>query len=205
MEHGKEIIIGNVFDKYHSKNSIFNYLMQNFLRHFTDLIKDNVPLSILETGCGEGYLAQTIIDSKQVISYFAFDIDVDIVSEAQKNCPTAKMSVGSLYKLQDYYNHTFDYVITSEVLEHLENPLPALENLRNLSSRYFLFSVPKEPLWRVLNIMRFKYLSAFGNTPGHLQHWNKRSFVKMLTQYFKIVEVRTALPWTIVLCTKKHD
>ena len=47
---------------------------------------------------------------------------------------------------------------------------------------------------------RGKYISSLGNTPGHIQHWSKRSFLNMLNKYVDIVEVLTPLPWTIALC-----
>ena len=36
--------------------------------------------------------------------------------------------------------------------------------------------MPREPLWRGLNMARGAYLKDLGNTPGHVNHWSKRSF-----------------------------
>ena len=48
------------------------------------------------------------------------------------------------------------------------------------SSRWLLVSVPREPLWRGLNLARGSYLRELGNTPGHLNHWSKRRFASLL-------------------------
>ena len=39
---------------------------------------------------------------------------------------------------------------------------------------HLLVSVPREPLWRALNVARGAYLRELGNTPGHVNHWSKR-------------------------------
>jgi hypothetical protein len=62
-----------------------------------------------------------------------------------------------------------------------------------------LVSVPREPLWRGLNIARGAYLKDLGNTPGHLSHWSKRSFARLLARHGEIVELRSPLPWTMAL------
>jgi hypothetical protein len=30
--------------------------------------------------------------------------------------------------------------------------------------------VPREPIWRIGNMARGRYLGDLGNTPGHIQH-----------------------------------
>jgi hypothetical protein len=63
--------------------------------------------------------------------------------------------------------------------------------------------VPREPIWRLLNMMRGKYIGSLGNTPGHLQHWSTSEFRKFVAPVFNVVEVRTPLPWTILLMQRK--
>jgi hypothetical protein len=55
----------------------------------------------------------------------------------------------------------------------------------------------------VLNLARGKYLKDMGNTPGHLQHWSRRSFLRLVSSYAEVVKVLTPLPWTVVLCRTK--
>ena len=85
-------------------------------------------------------------------------------------------------------------------MEHLEEPEEALKVLAQLADPWLLVSVPREPLWRMMNMVRGQYLSAFGNTPGHIQHWSRSSFVRMLQRHVEVVEVASPLPWTMVLC-----
>jgi hypothetical protein len=59
--------------------------------------------------------------------------------------------------------------------------------------------VPREPVWRMTNMARGAYLRDLGNTPGHLNHWSKRSFVSLLSRYGTVEHVRSPFPWTMLL------
>ena len=67
------------------------------------------------------------------------------------------------------------------------------------AQRWLLASVPREPLWRALNVARGAYVSRLGNTPGHLNHWSRRAFIRLLSAHGEIVEVRSPFPWTMLL------
>lgn len=86
------------------------------------------------------------------------------------------------------------------MLEHLPDPKAALDALAGLADPWLLASVPREPLWRALNLARGAYVRDWGNTPGHLGHWSKRGFLELLGERFELVEARSPLPWTMALC-----
>ena len=67
------------------------------------------------------------------------------------------------------------------------------------AQRHLLVSVPREPLWRMLNMARGAYVAQLGNTPGHLNHWSKRSFTALLQARGEVVQVRSPFPWTMLL------
>ena len=71
--------------------------------------------------------------------------------------------------------------------------------MARVARRRLLVSVPREPIWRLLNVARGAYLSHLGNTPGHLNHWSKVGFHSLLTRHGTVLEVRTPLPWTLAL------
>jgi hypothetical protein len=45
---------------------------------------------------------------------------------------------------------------------------------------------------------RGKYLADLGNTPGHIQHWSRRSFAELVGSLLDVVSVSTPFPWTMV-------
>ena len=66
-----------------------------------------------------------------------------------------------------------------------------------------LTPLPREPLWRGLNMARGAYLRDLGNTPGHVNHWSKRAFTSLLSRYGTVEQARSPFPWTMVLVRLK--
>lgn len=188
--------------KYTTSNPISRNLVKNFFKNISELYLSIEPESVFDGGCGEGFILNTLNKARPARSCFAIDIDPVEVRDASENLPFCSVRQGSLYEIP-YNDNSFDLVICSEVLEHLEDPGKSLKELHRVSKKYALLSVPREPVWRIMNIIRFSYWYALGNTPGHLNHWNKSSFMKLVGDYFKIIEVRSPLPWTIILGEKK--
>lgn len=193
---------GNYYDKYNTANPIARRLMQGFLSSFVELVaKVGKAGEALEVGCGEGELSMRM--SRAGWRVRGCDIAEEAVEEARRRIALAQLDipvqvadirdVGSLYD-------PVDLVVCCEVLEHLERPEEAFRTLLSLSRGHVLVSVPREPIWRVMNMARGSYWKDLGNTPGHVQHWSKAGFVAMLSRYADVVEVRSPLPWTLALC-----
>ena len=107
--------------------------------------------------------------------------------------------------MTDYNEEQFDLVVCCEVLEHLQYPEDGLKALQKVVKKNLVLSVPREPVWRVLNMMRGKYLTKLGNTPGHIQHWSRSEFIKLVEKYFDTVYVKNPFPWTMILCCTKDN
>jgi ubiquinone/menaquinone biosynthesis C-methylase UbiE len=93
----------------------------------------------------------------------------------------------------------FEVATAIEVLEHVPDPEHTVSEMARCASKHLLVSVPREPLWRGLNLARGAYLKELGNTPGHVNHWSKRAFVQLLGRYGTVVEARSPFPWTMLL------
>lgn len=204
----QDIITGNYFDKYNSKNPVYRALMNGFFKDLKLLIsKINTKneIKLLEAGCGEGHLASILLNDFENVNYTGFDIDKEMIQQAKDLMPSAQFHVGSIYNLNAYKQENFDLCLVSEVLEHLNEPQKALCTLNELSADYFLFSVPREPVWRILNIIRLKYIKDLGNTPGHFQHWSKKHFIQTIKSHFDIMEIKSPFPWTMILAKQKNQ
>ena len=81
----------------------------------------------------------------------------------------------------------------------MPDPEHTVAEMARVASRWLLVSVPREALWRALNMALGAYLRDLGNTPGHLNHWSKASFVKLLSRHGDVVEARSPFPWTMLL------
>ena len=93
----------------------------------------------------------------------------------------------------------FDVATAIEVLEHVPEPEQTLAEMARVARGHLLVSVPREPLWRLLNMARGAYLRELGNTPGHVNHFSKATFVRLLSGYGEVVEVHSPFPWTMAL------
>lgn len=192
-------IVGNFYDKYSSTNPIERRLLDGFLEVITELYHDRSPRTVLEVGCGEGHLATHLIRSGHRPEIFvACDLSLDTLDQNVDS--GIDLLEASVYDLP-FESDGFDMVVCCEVLEHLEDPGAGLSELARVSGDSVLLSTPWEPVWRALNIARGKYLRNLGNTPGHKQHFTRRSLLRFVGQELQVVAFRRPLPWTVLLGT----
>jgi 2-polyprenyl-3-methyl-5-hydroxy-6-metoxy-1,4-benzoquinol methylase len=196
---------GNHYDKYATGNPIARALMRGFFSAFDDVVAASGAKSAYEIGCGEGHLSLRMMQRGLEVN--GSDLEESVVSQA--NDLAQKNGFGAAFSVRDMYTLTpdevrADLIVCCEVLEHLPDPEAALSVLAALSPAHIVLSVPREPVWRVLNVMRGKYVSNLGNTPGHIQHWSKSRFVDFVSRRFDVTEVRSPFPWTMVLCKPRR-
>lgn len=192
------IITGNIENKEELSNPIAKFFVNQFDKTLFEFIKSTNPKSIHEVGCGEGRLIKKIHDLYD-ISIKGTDLSYDLISNLKKNYSDELiLESKSIYDLDEEEDFA-DVIVCCEVLEHLEYPDRAIEALKKINARCYILSVPREPMWRILNVFRGKYLSDFGNTPGHLNHWSKKEFLDFLEKSgFEIDKIKNPLPWTMV-------
>ena len=185
--------------KYTKTNFISRALLDGFFSSLAELTSGIAATRVLEVGCGEGFSTERLRGMLPPRAELrALDVEQRLVDEARRRNPTVRIEQGSIYSLAAD-DSSLDLVLALEVLEHLEDPLRALAELCRVSRRWVLVSVPREPLWRVLNMARGKYLSGLGNTPGHVQHWSSGSICRLVSKVADVRAMRQPLPWTMVL------
>ncbi len=195
------VVTGNTYDKYGSSNPVVRRLMAGFERDLDELFALAAPSSVLDVGCGEGVLvhrwAQRLGEDRRVVG---IDLEEESIQAgwAERQAPNLEYRVMEAANLPFAANE-FDLASAIEVLEHVPDPAHTLGEMARCAQRHLLVSVPREPLWRMLNMARGAYWTALGNTPGHLNHWSRRSFVALLSRHGEVVEVRSPIPWTMLL------
>jgi 2-polyprenyl-3-methyl-5-hydroxy-6-metoxy-1,4-benzoquinol methylase len=191
---------GNTYDKYGSANPVVRRLMAGFEATLDELLRRAAPGSVLDIGCGEGVLTARWaeqLDPRPVVGIDLEDpkLRAEWAARGRENLEFRAMRADRL-ELED---DEFDLVAAIEVLEHVEEPERALAEMARVARRHLLVSVPREPLWRALNLARGAYVKNFGNTPGHLNHWSKRGFIGLLERHGRVLEARSPFPWTMLL------
>jgi SAM-dependent methyltransferase len=192
---------GNVYDKYGTSNPLARRLMSGFTRAFDELVELTGATEAHEVGCGEGELAIRL--ARRGIRMRGTDAFPQVLEEARRRAGAAGVEIvfeATSVEELDPGRHGSELIVCCEVLEHLADPEHALEVLSKLARPWLIASVPREPLWRALNLARLSYVRDLGNTPGHLNHWSRGDFVRFLTLHFEVIERRTPTPWTMALC-----
>ena len=196
-----EVVAGNVYPKYTTRNPLARLLVANFQANLLDLVRRSGARGLHEVGCGEGFLARRL--ARLGCRVRGSDLSPAAIAEARALssgiAPAIAFQVADLYRLEPQRDAA-ELIVCCEVLEHLPDAGRALDVLAGLARPHLIASVPREPLWRVLNVARGRYWADLGNTPGHLQHWSSRAFTRLLAERFEMIEVRTPLPWTMALC-----
>ena len=193
-------VTGNTYDKYGSRNPVVRRLMAGFERSLADLFLRAAPGSVLDVGCGEGVLTQRWAQQLEgrVVGLDLEDPALQAEWE-RRRAPNLEYRAMKAEHLP-FGDGEFDLATAIEVLEHVPDPEHTVSEMARVArGGHLLVSVPREPLWRGLNMARGAYLRDLGNTPGHVNHWSKRSFVELLSRHGEIVEARSPFPWTMTL------
>ncbi|HTA35417.1 MAG TPA: class I SAM-dependent methyltransferase [Solirubrobacteraceae bacterium] len=194
------IVTGNTYDKYGSSNPVVRRLMASFERTLDELLARAEPRSLLDVGCGEGVLVHQWAQRMPQARIVGIDLEEESIQAgwAERQAPNLEYRTMPAEDLP-FADGEFDLASAIEVLEHVPDPQHTLAEMARCAERHLLVSVPREPLWRGLNIARGAYLAQLGNTPGHLNHWSKRSFTRLLSRHGQVVELRSPFPWTMLL------
>ena len=191
---------GNTYDKYGSTNPLVKRLMARFDAALDELWEQAAPASALDVGCGEGVLTERFAQRLGSGHVVGVDLDdpklrAEWAKRAQPNLQFRALEGPDL----PFAKNEFDIACAIEVLEHVPDPERTLAEMVRVAGSHVLVSVPREPLWRSLNMLRGAYVRQLGNTPGHVNHWSRGAFLDFVNRHGQIEAIRSPFPWTMVL------
>lgn len=169
--------------KYTHGNRLYQWHLRAFLQRVYALLEHAQPQSVLDAGCGEGFVTRFLAQQNPDLRLTGMDLSPDAVAYAQEHFgDLATFRTGSLYKLP-FSDNSFDVVLCSEVLEHLDDTDRAIAELKRVARRHVLITVPREPY--------FKWLNDIGRSlgvspdPGHVNFWTKKTFQDFIHSHFE--------------------
>ncbi len=192
-----DFVAGNVYDKENTRNPIARHLLSGYQRALEELLPRQAPRSILEVGSGEGRITAQLRERYPESRLAALDLSHAMAVQTSARVERVDTFCASAEELP-LTSRAFDLVVCVEVLEHLPRPERALQHIARVARDVVVLSVPREPIWRLLNLMRGGYVRRLGDTPGHLQHWSSQAFTGLVGGYFDVKRVRHPLPWTML-------
>jgi ubiquinone/menaquinone biosynthesis C-methylase UbiE len=187
------------FEKYQTKNPIVRKLISNFNNKIREELKSLHFQSFLDAGCGEGLILNSLHDllPEKTSAFDSNSQSVRIASEKVRNC---SFFVADIYHLP-WNDDSYDLTLCCEVLEHLQKPEKALQELCRVTKQTLILSVPFEPWFQLGSLFRGKYVKTFGNHPEHIQHWNPNSFKFLLNKFSSSIKINISFPWIQAICS----
>jgi SAM-dependent methyltransferase len=194
------IVIGNHTQKYTARNPAIRWLTERWVANLDGVFQriaaePGAPERALEVGCGEGVIADRM--QRRWGEVVALDLPDAGLRAEWRRYPAPRFLHADAHALPFPDGH-FDVVVAAEVLEHLPDPVLGLREMARVGRRHLVLSVPQEPVFRSCNLLAGRYLRDLGNTPGHLNHWSRRGFVRFVAGVAEVREVSSPFPWTTV-------
>lgn len=181
-------LISEIFVPAKMKTPVINYDMywqlrntvklRNLPKRFSiikDMIKDNS--SILDIGCGDGSMLQYITKDKNIKEHMGYDISKEAAAAAQSRGVNA--AVNDITSKTFFLEKKYDYIILSEVIEHIVQPEEIIEKIKNSFNNALILSLPNSGYFtyrlRLFFIGRFPVQWAI-HPSEHLRYWTVKDF-----------------------------
>jgi methionine biosynthesis protein MetW len=131
---------------------------------------------VLDLGVGDGALLQYLIEQRGVIGY-----GLDVSPKAVAFCLEKGLHVdlADVNKpIGEFIREPFDYVMMSEIVEHLPEPEILLDSLRPYARKGLIVSIPNTGYYQHrLRLLFGKFPLQWVVTPGeHLRFWTRVDF-----------------------------
>ena len=168
--------------KHERRGLIARWHLQSVLEVVHKLVAQTGPVTLLDAGCGEGFVADYLHRRNPALSITGIDNSAEAIAYAESRFGrAADFGVGSLLKLP-YADNSFDTVVCSEVLEHIVEHEVAMGELKRVARNYVVVSVPNEPYFKWLN--DFARIIRFSQDPGHVNFWTHGQFRRYMRSHF---------------------
>ena len=195
------------YRKHTAANPLQRALIERFHTKIVAEITALSPDSFLDAGCGEGFVAQRLLEALPDVAFTGCDVSERALAVAANLNPTARFVSGSVVNLP-FPDRCFDVIGCFEVLEHLPGagPRGALAEMARVARRAVVLSVPHEPLFCLANVVRGKNLGVRprGSDPDHKQFWSRTAFGALVGEQFEVRTLDGSFPWTVCVAYVRH-
>lgn len=157
------------------------FVINKKLKEREEIILSNIPKgsSVLDIGCGNSLLPVKL--KEKGVNINVADISEDVLTGFSKyGIKSAKID---LLKPELINISSYDYIILSEVLEHLSNPEDVLGVLKKYSQN-FIITIPNSAFYRYRLHLMFsgRFFTQWVYHPSeHLRFWSHTDFLDWLS------------------------
>lgn len=108
--------------------------------------------NILDVGCSDN-------DLKKIVGNKVFGIDISGTPDKKVDLEKDKLSA--------FENNSYDMVVCTEVLEHIDNLYETLDDIKRVARKHILVSLPNCPdIWKILRMILFTNTGKFYGLPN---------------------------------------
>src|SRR5690606_26405802 len=169
-------------NKHTTQNRLYRKHIEIFLDQLYEMLAKTEPKSVLDAGCGEGFVVDFLARRNPELKLVGVDLSDAAVAYANTHFgDKARFRTGSIYKLP-FSDRSFDTVLCSEVLEHLDDPNRAVGELKRVARHHVIITVPHEPYFQWLNSLG--QLVGVSSDPGHVNFWTSNTFQAFVRAHF---------------------
>jgi methionine biosynthesis protein MetW len=131
---------------------------------------------VCDLGVGDGALLEYLIREKGISGY-----GLDVSPKAVEYCRGRGLNVELTdinQPVNRYMHEPFDYIILSEIIEHIPDPEKLLTDLRPFARKGLIISIPNTGFHQHrLRLLLGKFPLQWVVTPGeHLRYWTRADF-----------------------------
>lgn len=174
MKKNKEFFYENIAEKFEKIMNSYEVSKRKDVVFNNLLTEDICGKSFLDAGCGIGLFSE--IAEKMGANVTSLDVGESLLQQVGKRCNSIKV-VGSTTELP-FPDNSFDIVLSTEVLEHTENPELGFNEIARVvkPNGMVIVTVPNK-IWRFsVNIADFLKIRPYQG----FENWFWRSTIKRL-------------------------
>lgn len=153
------------------------------------------PESILELGCGIGAVISDLQKRGLAQEYYGVDYSEEAIDYLRSTSSGIHCAVADIMETPNPFDRdSFDVVVLSHTVEHLEEPLKFLRAIHRIQFGHMIVEVPLEDL--LFGKIKALLKDRSKNPAGHVQFFTRRSFKKLIMAAdYSIVDERLYAPW----------
>ena len=158
---------------------------ERYILEILSKVKSNE--SFLDIGCSEGHFVEKMKHCKKCVG---IDVDEKYLENAKKRFAKGVFLKMNATKL-DFKNKEFDWILCTEVLEHIPNYKKALKEMSRVNKKFLLITIPLEKAlwWNTIRKLGFPK-----ETRGHVHALIVKDIEKNLPQYKLVKKKFIATP-----------
>ena len=179
-------------DDYYARSPrVVRFIEGRRLRIVREMTAARPGMRVLEIGSGGGHVLRMFPQAKLV----AVDVSGVYLEAARKNLAGYDVEYHK-GRVEDLAlpAASFDRVVCSEVLEHVEKPGVILAEIARLlaPAGRAIVTVPNDPLIHLLKRIANPRSADWGGDRYHLHRWRPREFRELLEEHLEVVQQRAA-------------